>query len=237
MFHQIFMKKILIFLGLFSTLAQAQKVSGRDYLVTIKTPFGEMKAILYDQTPLHKANFIKLAKDDFYDDLLFHRIIDGFMIQGGDPDSRFAKAGVALGNGGDEIPLVPAEFRPELFHRKGALAAARGSDPQKRSSGCQFYIVEGRVMKGDILEAQIKRSGRPATAAQREIYQTLGGSPHLDGAYTVFGQVISGLKVIDAISKQPRDSANRPLKDIKMKVSVKKIRKKKILKRYGYSFS
>ncbi len=194
-----------------------------------------MHLILFDETPLHKANFLKLAKDKFYDGLLFHRVIENFMIQGGDPNSKNAEAGVALGNGSVGYK-IPAEFRPDLFHRKGAVAAARDNNPKKESSGCQFYIVQGRPMQGDDLEKQLARAPRQATEAQKEVYRTLGGSPHLDGNYTVFGQVIDGLAVIDSIAARPCDARDRPLKDVAMQVSVKKMRKKKITKMYGYRF-
>lgn len=216
----------------------AQKKTKKDQLLTISTPFGEMKAILYDQTPLHKANFLKLVNTHFYDSLLFHRIIQGFMIQGGDPNSKNAPSGARLGNGGANLEQIPAEFRPELFHKKGALAAARTNNAEKKSSGSQFYIVQGRVHDDASLETQIKRieDSRSPTDAQREVYKTLGGAPHLDGNYTVFGQVISGLSVIDSIAIQPRNAADRPLKDIRMAIKVEKIKKKSITKSYGYRF-
>lgn len=197
-----------------------------------------MKAVLYDQTPLHKQNFLKLVKDHFYDSLLFHRIIEGFMIQGGDPNSKNAKAGERLGNGGGNLERIPAEFNPELFHKKGVLAAARDGNPEKKSSACQFYIVQGKSYNDSELEIQLKRMAgtRMPTSAQRETYKTLGGTPHLDGNYTVFGQVISGLAVLDSIAHQPKDHIDRPLKDIRMSMSVEKLKKKKITKQYGYRF-
>lgn len=200
-----------------------------------------MHLILFDETPLHKANFLKLAKDKFYDGLLFHRVIEDFMIQGGDPNSRNAEPGVALGNGSVGYK-IPAEFRPDLFHWKGAVAAARDNNPKKESSGCQFYIVQGHPMQGADLEKQLARAPRDpsdprqATEAQKEAYRTLGGTPHLDGNYTVFGQVIDGLPVIDSIAAQPHDARDRPDKDVAMQVSVKKMRKKRITKKYGYAF-
>lgn len=226
---------------LIASPAWAQKKSKKDYLITLSTEAGTMHLILFDETPLHKANFLKLARDKFYDGLLFHRVIENFMIQGGDPNSRKAQAGVALGNGSVGYK-IPAEFRPDLFHRKGAVAAARDNNPQKESSGSQFYIVQGRPMQGDDLEKQLARAPREtsdprqATEVQKEVYRTLGGSPHLDGNYTIFGQVIDGLAVIDSIAARPRDARDRPLKDVAMQVSVKKMRKKKITKKYGYRF-
>lgn len=215
--------------------AQKQKKKKKDSLVTITTDAGPMRLVLFDETPLHKANFIKLAKEKFYDGLLFHRIIEAFMIQGGDPNSRNAKPREALGNG-DVGYKIPAEIRPNLFHQKGALGAARDNNPQKESSGCQFYIVEGRPMKGTDLDRQLERATRKPTEAQKQVYQTQGGTPHLDGGYTVFGQVIDGLAVVDSIAARPRDARDRPLKDIPMQVSVEQMRKKKITKKYGYSF-
>ncbi|NBB21503.1 peptidylprolyl isomerase [Runella sp. CRIBMP] len=226
----------LLILLLSCVQSMAQKKSRKDYLVTIHTNYGEMKAVLHDRTPLHKQNFLKLINDRFYDSLLFHRIIEGFMIQGGDPTSKNAKAGERLGGGGSNLERIPAEFKPELFHKKGALAAARNNNPEKASSGCQFYIVQGRVWDSAGLTAQLNRGGRMPTAAQKEAYTTVGGSPHLDGGYTVFGQVISGLAVIDSIAHQPKDAADRPLKDIRMRLTAEKMKKKKITKQYGYIF-
>ena len=227
---------LLLLLTFYSSFAQ--KKSKKDQLVTIRTTYGEMKAVLYDQTPLHKQNFLKLANEHFYDSLLFHRIIQGFMIQGGDPNSKKAKPDERLGSGGGNLERIPAEFRRELFHKKGALAAARDGNPEKKSSACQFYIVQGKVYNDSELDAQLKRIAgtRMADSTQREIYKTLGGTPHLDGNYTVFGQVISGLAVLDSIARQPKDRFDRPLKDIRMNISAEKIKKKKITKKYGYRF-
>lgn len=139
------MKKwsIFLFTAFFlPSVSFAQKVPKKDYLVTLQTDFGTMKLILFDDTPLHKANFIKLAQDKFYDGLLFHRIIERFMIQGGDPNSRDAKPGQKLGSGGDNLERIPFEFTSNHIHRKGALAAARDNNPEKKSSACQFYIVD-----------------------------------------------------------------------------------------------
>ena len=221
---------LLTFTGAF-----AQKKSRKDELITIKTQFGTMHAILFDETPKHKANFIKLSKDKFYDGLLFHRVIEDFMIQGGDPESRNAQPGTPLGRGENGYK-IPAEFSPKLFHQKGALAAARDNNPAKESSGCQFYIVEGRVWGQADLAKQEARAARKLTDEQKKIYETIGGAPHLDGSYTVFGQVIDNLPVIDQIASQPKDDANRPEKNITMDISVKKMSKKKISRKYGYSY-
>ncbi len=228
----------LIYLGLFIGLVQAavaQKKSKKDYLVTITTEHGTMYAVLYDDTPKHKANFIALADTGFYNGTLFHRVINGFMIQGGDPNSKKAAPGEPLGNG-DVGYKVPAEFNEKRFHKKGVLAAARDNNPEKASSGCQFYIVQGKVLRDEEFATAERRSGRTIPADQRQVYKTLGGTPHLDQNYTVFGEVIKGAEVIDAIAGQPRDSYDRPQKDIPMQVKVEKMKKKKITKRYGYQY-
>lgn len=188
-------------------------------LVEIETDFGTMTAELYNGTPKHRDNFIKLAEEGYYNDLLFHRVISGFMIQGGDPDSRNAPAGKALGMGGPSYQ-IPAEFVDSLFHVKGALAAARTNNPEKKSSGSQFYIVQGGPVADDML-TQIESMRRfHYTPEQRAAYQELGGTPHLDREYTVFGRVIKGLEVIDKIAAVEKAPGDRPLKDVKMKIRV-----------------
>lgn len=226
---------LLLLLLLANVAGSARPPKKKDYLVTVTTDRGVMHLVLYNQTPRHKENFIKLVNQGFYNGLLFHRVIPAFMIQGGDPDSRKAAVGQALGNG-DVGYTVPAEFRPELFHKKGALAAARDNNPEKASSGCQFYIVQGRAWDEAGLEKQMARSGRPFTENQKQTYRTLGGSPHLDGNYTVFGEVIDGLAVVDSIAKQPRNPADRPDGDVRMTVAGKWVKKKKISKQFGYSY-
>ncbi len=216
--------------------AFSQKKPKRDYLVTVATRFGDLKLVLFDQTPKHKENFLNLTKKKFYNDLLFHRVIEGFMVQGGDPNSKGAAETARLGDG-DVGYRLPAEIRPELFHRKGALAAARDSNPAKESSGCQFYLVQGKLWNEADLERQMARSGRPFTDEQKQTYKTTGGSPHLDGNYTVFGQAIAGLAVIDSIAKQPKNSYDRPRLDVPMRVSAERMRKKKITRMYGYVFN
>jgi peptidyl-prolyl cis-trans isomerase B (cyclophilin B) len=288
------MKSILSFL-LFSSfiiLTQCSSESGSDYLVTIKTDQGEMVAILYDETPKHKANFIKLAKEHYFDSLLFHRVMQGFMIQGGDPDSKRAAPGQPLGTGGPGF-TVDAEFNPKFYHEKGAFSAARQPDevnPAKASSGSQFYIVQGRVtspaevdalridqaklntafqqmmqnpasqplidslnqiyMSGDMQGYQNKiyslvprlekQTGikiyKELSEEKLKAYTTVGGAPHLDGDYTVFGKVISGLDVIDKIANVQVDSRNRPVEDVRMIVTVEEMPKKKIEEKYGYKF-
>ncbi len=232
------MKKlfILTIIVAFTQVCVAQKKSKKDYLVTISTQFGDMQLVLFDETPKHKANFIKLAKEGFYNGTLFHRVIDGFMIQGGDPASKTAKAGDPLGEG-DLGYTIPAEFNDKLFHKKGVIAAARDNNPQKASSASQFYLAQGKVFKEEDFAAVERRTGRPVPAAQKEVYKTIGGIPHLDQNYTVYGTVIKGLDIIDTIAKQPKDSRDRPAKDIPMQVKLKKMRKKKITKQYGYQYT
>ncbi len=186
--------------------------------VLLKTTMGDITIALYDDTPQHKANFIKLVNDKFYDGLLFHRIIKGFMIQGGDPNSKTAKAGQQLGDG-DVGYTIPAEFVPAHFHKRGAVCAARMGDnvnPQKASSGCQFYIVDGTVYDNDKINMIAQRTGKTFSPEQVQAYTTVGGSPWLDGDYTVFGEVISGMEVVDKIAGQQKDGADRPIEDIKI---------------------
>ena len=190
--------------------------------VMITTSFGDMLVELYDETPLHRDNFIKLVTNNFYEGTLFHRVIPNFMIQGGDPDSKGAKPGIQLGNGGPGY-TVPAEFVDKLFHKKGVLAAARLGDavnPNKESSGSQFYIVQGQVYSEEKLWSFGLRSGKKYTKEQIKSYTTVGGTPHLDGGYTVFGEVVKGLEVIEAIANVKRDENNRPLKDLKMSIKI-----------------
>ena len=234
---------------------------------------GDIKVKLFDETPQHRDNFMKLAGDGFYDGLLFHRVINNFMVQGGDPDSKNAEPGGRLGSGGPGY-TVPAEIIDGFYHKKGALAAARQGDqvnPERRSSGSQFYIVQGKIWRqGELDTMEMQRNmglqqsifNKHFTAAQEELnrfrqenneagfnvrvaglreeadsifratpkfsfsqqqridYTTIGGYPSLDGAYTVFGEVVEGLEVIDKIAVVETDAANRPLVDVKMKVKV-----------------
>ncbi len=234
------MRKALLLLLFVPVLSLAQNRKKKDYVVTLNTDLGTIHLVLYDQTPKHKDNFIKLVNQKFYDSLLFHRIIQNFMIQGGDPNSRKAAAGEPLGNG-DVGYKIPAEIVPTLFHKKGALAAARDNNPEKASSGCQFYIVQGRVWPEDELQKQIERGRsrapeRTFTDEQKQVYKTLGGTPHLDGNYTVFGEVVDGLAVVDSVAKQARDPQDRPLKDVRMTITGEWVKKKKITKQYGYKY-
>ncbi|MET6999645.1 peptidylprolyl isomerase [Chitinophaga defluvii] len=215
------MKRLLLFFILFVTTTTGLMAKNRK--VKIITPYGTMIIKLYDQTPLHRDNFIKLTRAHLYDSVLFHRVISGFMIQGGDPDSKHAKAGQQLGEG-DVGYTIPAEFQLDLFHRKGVLAAARDDNPQKASSGCQFYIVQGKKLTDEQLDKieQTRLGGRKIPVDQREIYKTIGGTPQLDQSYTVFGQVVKGMEVIDKIAALKTDKNARPLQDVPMKIRLVK---------------
>lgn len=265
---------LMLFLGRFGVAQTHSKET-----ILISTSLGDIKIKLFEETPLHKKNFIKLVKQGFYDSLLFHRVINNFMIQGGDPDSKLANDTVLLGNG-DVGYWIPAEFSPKLYHKKGVLAAAREGDdinPKKESSGCQFYIVMGKkydslaLQKAEIRvnreiitkinylvgfggkspalksyytrlftqgkEDSLKIVVRQLTdavskaeysktkhytwsAEQRKTYASLGGTPHLDNNYTVFGEVIEGLDVIDKIASSKTDKNDRPKENIRMKISI-----------------
>lgn len=203
-----------------------KQLDTRERLIEITTPYGVMIAKLYDSTPLHRNNFVKLVEQKFYDSLLFHRVIDGFMIQGGDPSSKNASESAMLGSGSAPGDRIPAEFRPYLFHKKGALAAARDMNPEKASSNCQFYIVQGKPMPEQELTNNIEkqvRNSNPSfsySKSQKEIYSKIGGTPFLDQNYTVFGEVISGLDVIDKIAKAPKPQNDRPNPNIMMKIRL-----------------
>lgn len=246
----------------------------KEQMVEITTNFGVIVVKLYNETPLHRDNFIKLVKEGFYDSLLFHRVINTFMIQGGDPNSKYADSTAMLGNG-DVGYKIPGEFNKDLFHKRGALAAARDNNPERASSGCQFYIVHGRKFNKQELEQilnsrnmnnkqailyglyqtdsiqakiiqlqqssdkeplrQFMASLQPIVDAQykekypdaekvnldqMEYYVNLGGAPHLDNSYTVFGEVVSGIEVVDKIAAQKTGTADRPLQDIRMKMRL-----------------
>ena len=248
---------------LFCTLFLSNCSANDPAKIIIITDYGDIELQLYEKTPQHRDNFIKLVKEGYYDGTLFHRVIKEFMIQGGDPDSKDALPGTRLGGGGPGY-TVPAEFVSEYFHKRGALAAARTNNPEKASSGSQFYIVQGKVFTDaelDQVEIEIGTQGanqmllqflkeeeeamqkagqtvdpdsaqmrafRRASAYLREnpykmseevrqIYKTIGGSPHLDGEYTVFGEVIKGIEVIDKIAELETDDFNRPKVDVKIK--------------------
>jgi len=251
----------------------------KDVLITISTPYGDMKAILYDETPLHKKNFIELSESGKFDSTIFHRVIESFMIQGGDVNLI----------GDDEIDYtIPAEFNENLFHRKGEIAAARMGDdvnPDKESSGCQFYIVHGKVYKeeeltldinalyggvkrllqedgySDMRQKFVDAQNDPEETQKLAIslsevceekygiqirknisddvlkaYTTVGGVPHLDGAYTVFGRIVEGLDIIDKIAAVNTGPADKPVEDVPMTFKVERISKEKITKNYGYTY-
>ncbi len=275
-------KKLFIsflFINAFFLLSASFKTSDYNHpkgiKVIITTDFGVIKIKLYDETPLHRDNFVKLVKEHYFDSLLFHRVIQNFMIQGGDPDSKNAAPFTELGNGGPDY-TIPAEFNSKLFHKRGVLAAARDGDlenPAQASSGSQFYIVQGKVYNDSLLNLEAKRitkmkllntvvnrkenaalfkryltytkseqavfmadfealitkqvetelpQAKSFTFSEEQIkaYTTIGGTPHLDESYTVFGEVYEGFDVIDEIAKQNVDKNNRPLNNIRMKVSI-----------------
>ncbi len=263
--------KILIVLAILTPFVGCAQKQEK---VVIETTYGNIKIRLYNETPLHRDNFLKLIREGYYDGLLFHRVISEFMIQGGDPNSRNAMPGIQLGNGGPDYTIDAEINYPLYFHKKGALAAARTGDqvnPQKKSSGSQFYIVQGQVYTNEEIDQfekvatdrkrqsvmmkymnnhrdtymQLQQSGDnegiqqliqkvTAEAApemnalepvkilpeHRKVYTTLGGTPHLDNAYTVFGEVESGLEVIDSIAAVETNEIARPLKDVIMKIKV-----------------
>jgi cyclophilin family peptidyl-prolyl cis-trans isomerase len=187
--------------------------------VLFETTEGNIKIRLYDETPRHRDNFLKLVNEGYYDSLLFHRCISNFMIQTGDPESKYAAADQPLGSGGPSYKL-PAEFVERYYHKKGAVAAARQGDsvnPEKKSSGSQFYIVQGSKLTNSQLDAlENAKQHVPFTPEQRQVYTSLGGTPHLDNAYTVFGEVTEGLEVVDIIASSPTGQRNRPMKDIRI---------------------
>lgn len=193
--------------------------SPEECLIEMETSMGTMIILLYSSTPNHRDNFIKLAEEGFYNDLLFHRVINGFMIQGGDPNSKNAGPNAQLGTGGPGYQIMP-EFVDSLIHVKGAICAARTNNPQKKSSGSQFYIVHGSQLTDDQLDRLERRKGVKYTEEQRKMYKTYGGTPHLDKDYVVYGKVISGLDIIDKIAETPTKRGDRPVKDVKMKVTV-----------------
>lgn len=276
---------LTILLSVFVLLSCNSKESSlggkKDFLVVIHTKFGDMKAILYDETPLHKANFIKLAQESQFDSTMFHRVIKEFMIQGGDIDTK---------NGTKPSETVPAEFVDKFYHEKGALSAARQGDninPEKASSWCQFYVVHGKKFTEreltidqrklnaaiskliqydsqkelreqfmklqatrdfeamnqlamdniELAEKEMNTKLRMDISPERlKVYTTVGGAPHLDTQYTIFGKVVEGLDVIDKIAEQKTGRADKPLEDIHMTVELVKIKKKKVTELYGYVY-
>jgi cyclophilin family peptidyl-prolyl cis-trans isomerase len=225
--------KILSALLCLSLIACAQNKS-KPTLVKIYTTEGNIKVLLYDDTPDHKFNFLQLVNNKSYEGLLFHRVIKNFMIQGGDPESRDADTAKVLGSGSIGYNLPAEILFPQHYHKRGALAAARSSDdtnPMKESSGCQFYIVTGKLITDeelDFFEKNVNKTLLPKeplkyTEEQRRQYKTFGGTPHLDGNYTVFGEVVEGFDVLEKIQNIPTNPNDRPQKDIKiLKVKVVK---------------
>ncbi|HDR68597.1 MAG TPA: peptidylprolyl isomerase [Bacteroidaceae bacterium] len=219
--HSVIISGILISLFFFFPLYSQEDNTPTH--IKIESSVGDIVLMLYDDTPLHRDNMIKLAEEGFYNNQIFHRVISEFMIQGGDPHSVGAARGQRLGTGGPGY-TIPPEFNTSHFHKKGALAAARRGDnvnPEKHSSGSQFYIVQGKVFSSDELKIMEQRGvHKPFTAEETEVYTTIGGTPHLDGAYTVFGEVVKGLDAVDRICSLPTDAYDRPFEDIVFKISV-----------------
>ena len=210
------MKRIilLVFATIFTISIMAQdKTAAKETLVVIKTKFGDITVKLYNDTPLHRDNFIKLVKSGWYNGSPFHRVIAGFMIQGGgNKDGRQ-----------DPGYTIPAEIKPNHYHKRGALAAARTGDqvnPERRSSGCQFYIVQGTKSTESNLSSYEARLGIKYTDEQKKTYTTIGGAPHLDGQYTVFGEVVTGLDVVDKIAAVQKDSGDKPLSPVTMTIEI-----------------
>jgi cyclophilin family peptidyl-prolyl cis-trans isomerase len=218
------MKRLLTICLLLTATTLFAKPPKNQY-VRIKTSYGQVIIRLYNETPKHRDNFIKLTKQGFYNGTLFHRVIQNFMIQGGDPNSRGAKPGQELGDGGPKY-TVPPEFKDSLFHKRGVLAAARDDIPSKASSSSQFYIVEGKRFTDGRLDTleQTRLKGFKIPTWQREVYKTVGGVPHLDHNYTVYGEVVSGIDMVDLIAAVAKDKKDRPLKDVP--ITVELLRKK-----------
>lgn len=207
------MKKITIILALFFSIQLMSQTTKPETLIVIHTRFGDITAKLYNDTPVHRDNFIKLVKEGWYNGSPFHRVIKGFMIQGGSNKDGRTDPGYTL----------PAEILPIHFHKKGALAAARMGDnvnPEKRSSGSQFYIVQGKPVTDQYLNAVSAKTGHIFTKEQRQVYKTIGGTPHLDGGYTVFGEVVDGFDVIDKIAAVKTDTRDKPLEEVDMTIDI-----------------
>ncbi|MBS1587984.1 MAG: peptidylprolyl isomerase [Bacteroidetes bacterium] len=208
-----FLSRLGVFLCFFFLNVSANAQSSK---IVIETDSGKIVMELFDNTPLHRDNILKLVKDKFFDSTLFHRVIPNFVIQGGDPDSKHAAPGVLLGEG--ELGYrIPAEINDSNFHQRGALGMARDANPEKASSASQFYIVVGKVYSDAELDKISQRTGRQFSSYQREVYKTIGGTPGLDGNYTIFGIVVEGMDVVDKIVNMPRNQADRPNTDIAMR--------------------
>jgi cyclophilin family peptidyl-prolyl cis-trans isomerase len=200
----------------------AKSVNTKDgmYHVLIMTSMGNMIVKLYNETPLHRDNFVDKVRAGFYDSLLFHRVINNFMIQGGDPNSRYAVAGQALGSGSAPGEKIAAEFRTDrdIYHKRGTLAAARNDNPEKASSNCQFYIVQRKPWRPGQLDSTIVSRRLTLNQKQKDLYVSTGGTPHLDGGYTVFGELEQGFDVLDKIATTTTGPADRPVGDVRMKL-------------------
>ncbi len=203
-----------------AVIIQSEKIID-EVRIKITTSLGDIVLKLSNKTPKHRDNFIKLVMEHFYDSLLFHRVINNFMIQGGDPASKNAAPGILLGSG-DVHYTIPAEFDTTLYHKRGALAAARDNNPEKASSGCQFYIVQGKNITGDELDIITQQKNISFSAAKRMTYKMNGGTPFLDTNYTVFGEVETGMDIVDKIMMEQTDENNRPKNDIIMKMELLK---------------
>lgn len=205
--------------------AYSKQINKKDGLthVLIITNMGNMVVKLYNETPLHRDNFITKVKAGFYDSLMFHRVINNFMIQGGDPTSKKAQTGQSLGSGDAPGERIPAEFRTDknIYHKRGALAAARDGNPEKASSNCQFYIVQRKTWRATQLDSTIVARKLTLNDEQKKIYTTKGGTPHLDGGYTVFGELEIGFDVLDKIATT-KTKSDRPEEDIRMKMFLLK---------------
>lgn len=234
------MKKLLLIFVLLATWfspADGKRKENRS-VVRLETSAGNIRIALSDDTPVHRDNFLGLTEKGFFDGTLFHRVIKDFMIQGGDPDSKNAPQGKELGNGGPGYRLAPEFCLPYMYHRRGAVAMAREGDeanPERASSGSQFYIVWGRTFKDKELQKVIRgveeATGGEArfTVEMEHDYRTVGGAPHLDGQYTVFGEVVEGLEFVDSIQRAATDSLDRPLTDIVIRHAVVEQKSKKAL--------
>jgi peptidyl-prolyl cis-trans isomerase B (cyclophilin B) len=211
-------------LALLITCLSIGQSFAKEKSIKIETNYGVIILKLYDNTPLHTANLVKLCKEHYFDSTLFHRVIPSFVIQGGDPDSKHAGPEKQLGDG-DLSYLVPAEINAINYHKRGALGMARDNNPEKKSSACQFYIVVGKVVTEEQLNTISTKTNRVFSAEQRKVYTTLGGTPFLDGNYTVFGEVTKGMEVVDTIAQLARNAADRPNVDVRM-LKVRVLRNK-----------
>ncbi|MGM1428194.1 peptidylprolyl isomerase [Sphingobacterium lactis] len=208
------MKKISLLVAFMMGVTMLFAQTPSHYYIEVKTNKGDGIIKLYNETRKHRDNFVKLVKERYYDSLMFHRVIHNFMIQGGDPDSRYAASRQQLGNGGPSYK-IPAEIQSNIIHKKGALGAARDNNPAKESAASQFYLVQGRKFSAAALDSleQFRLKGVKLTPLQRETYSTMGGTPHLDGNYTVFGELIEGIELVDKIAAVKTDDNDRPLQD------------------------